>query len=157
MLSVLVLASVCLLPCHAAAKAYNWYCVHVKDHVQPSVGGDIAFVEELDGYYIDRNHTLQTDPDKVIYLTFDAGYENGNVDKILDILKEEQVPAAFFVLENLIRRNTELIKRMADEFNGVAVRRVCDDIEIWVPHPRPCVFSQKVDARISESMIIKIA
>ena len=104
-----------LLPCHAANKSYNWYCVHVKDHLQPQVGSDIGFVEELNGYYIDRAHTSQDDADKVIYLTFDAGYENGNVAKILDVLKEENVPAAFFILGNLIKHDTALVKRMAEE------------------------------------------
>ena len=51
----------------------------------------------------------------MIYLTFDAGYENGNISKILDTLKEENVPAAFFVLENLIKKDPELIKRMSSE------------------------------------------
>lgn len=104
-----------LFPCHAEAKAYNWYCVHVKDHVQPRVGDDISFVEDFEGYYIDHNHTDPNAADKVIYLTFDAGYENGNVEKILDVLQEEKVTAAFFVLGNLITKNTELVKRMADE------------------------------------------
>ena len=115
LVAVVLLTSAFSMPCHAESKAYNWYCVHVKDHVQPSVGGDIAFVEELGGYYIDRNHTLQSDADKVIYLTFDAGYENGNVSKILDVLKKEKVSAAFFVLENLIKHDTALVRRMADE------------------------------------------
>ncbi len=51
----------------------------------------------------------------VVYLTFDAGYENGNVERILDGLRAEGVPGAFFILENLVNRNPELVKRMADE------------------------------------------
>ncbi|MBQ2718600.1 MAG: polysaccharide deacetylase family protein, partial [Clostridia bacterium] len=47
--------------------------------------------------------------------TFDAGYENGNVEKILDVLKEEGVPGAFFILDNLILRNEALVRRMGDE------------------------------------------
>ena len=55
-------------------------------------------------------------PEKgVIYLTFDAGYENGNVEKILDTLKDKEVRGAFFVLGNLVTSNTDLVKRMADE------------------------------------------
>ena len=115
LLSVFVLISGFLFPCHAESKAYNWYCKHVKDHVQPSVASELAFVEELDGYYIDRTHTSTDDADKVIYLTFDAGYENGNISKILDTLKEEQVPAAFFILGNLIKHDTALVKRMAED------------------------------------------
>ena len=51
----------------------------------------------------------------MVYLTFDAGYENGNVSKILDVLKEENVPGTFFILQNLIRKNPELVKRMVEE------------------------------------------
>lgn len=51
----------------------------------------------------------------VIYLTFDAGYENGNVVKILDTLKEKNVRGAFFILGNLVTSSTELVKRMGDE------------------------------------------
>ena len=53
--------------------------------------------------------------EKVLYLTFDAGYENGCTAKILDTLKEKQVPAAFFLVGNYIQRNPELVKRMAEE------------------------------------------
>ena len=98
----------------------HWYCVHVKNHVQPTVGRDIAFVEELDGYYIDHRHASAEDADKVVYLTFDAGYENGNVARVLDTLKEERVTAAFFVLGHLIETETALVKRMTEEGHIVA-------------------------------------
>lgn len=113
--TVAVMCTALLSPCHAAQKAYHWYCVHAKGHIQPNVGADIAFVEELGGYYIDRAHADMSAEDKVVYLTFDAGYENGNVAKILDVLREKKVPAAFFVLGNLIKHDTELVRRMAEE------------------------------------------
>ena len=50
-----------------------------------------------------------------IYLTFDSGYENGCTEKILDILKKHNVPAAFFLVGNYIERNPELVKRMISE------------------------------------------
>ena len=50
-----------------------------------------------------------------IYLTFDSGYENGCTEKILDILKKHDVPAAFFLVGNYIERNPELVKRMVEE------------------------------------------
>ena len=53
--------------------------------------------------------------EKVIYLTFDAGYENGCTAKILDILKQHQVPAAFFLVGNYMERNADLVRRMVDE------------------------------------------
>ena len=53
--------------------------------------------------------------EKVIYLTFDAGYENGSTAKILDILKAHDVPAAFFLVGNYIQKNADLVRRMVDE------------------------------------------
>jgi len=53
--------------------------------------------------------------EKVLYLTFDAGYENGSTEAILDILKDHQVKAAFFLVGNYIERNADLVRRMARE------------------------------------------
>lgn len=53
--------------------------------------------------------------EKVLYLTFDAGYENGCTAKILDTLKEKQVPAAFFLVGNYIQRSPDLVRRMVAE------------------------------------------
>ena len=53
--------------------------------------------------------------EKVLYLTFDAGYENGSTEKILDVLKAHQVKAAFFLVGNYIERNADLVRRMAQE------------------------------------------
>ncbi|MCD7756507.1 MAG: polysaccharide deacetylase family protein [Firmicutes bacterium] len=52
---------------------------------------------------------------KVIYLTFDAGYENGCTAKILDVLKAHQAPAAFFLVGNYIQQNGDLVRRMVAE------------------------------------------
>ena len=52
---------------------------------------------------------------KVIYLTFDAGYENGCTGKILDILQKHQVPAAFFLVGNYMKTNPDLVRRMVSE------------------------------------------
>lgn len=57
--------------------------------------------------------------EKVLYLTFDAGYENGCTDKILDTLKEKQVPAAFFLVGNYIRQSPDLVRRMVAEGHTV--------------------------------------
>ncbi len=52
---------------------------------------------------------------KTIYLTFDAGYENGCTAQILDVLKAHEVPAAFFLVGTYIEKNPELVVRMARE------------------------------------------
>ena len=56
------------------------------------------------------------DPSKpVIYLTFDAGYENGSTEIILDALKKHNAPAAFFLVGNYIQKNADLVRRMVEE------------------------------------------
>ena len=64
---------------------------------------------ELGGAYLDP------DGGKVLYLTFDAGYENGYTDKILDTLKKKEVPAAFFLVGDYLERNADLVRRMVQE------------------------------------------
>ena len=96
----------------SASPAYNWYFKRTDDGSRPPIPPEMSFITEHGGVFLGED-------EPVIYLTFDAGYENGNVEKILDVLKEENVPAAFFVLENLVTRNTDLVKRMAEEGHTV--------------------------------------
>ena len=56
---------------------------------------------------------------QVLYLTFDAGYENGCTAKILDVLKKHQVPAAFFLVGNYLEKNPDLVRRMVQEGHTV--------------------------------------
>src|SRR5690606_1255934 len=66
-------------------------------------------LEKYDAYYKgDENQ-------KIIYLTFDNGYENGYTKDVLDVLKREKVPAAFFVTGHYLESQPELVKRMAAE------------------------------------------
>lgn len=92
----------------------GWYVKRQSDHKQPTLEPHFSYIEKYDAYYIDKKHGDDTE-EKVLYLTFDAGYENGNIEKILNVLKEEGVFAAFFILDNLIVRNRELVVRMAEE------------------------------------------
>ena len=57
--------------------------------------------------------------EKVLYLTFDAGYENGCTEKILDVLKKQQVSAAFFLVGNYMEKNADLVRRMVEEGHTV--------------------------------------
>jgi peptidoglycan-N-acetylmuramic acid deacetylase len=52
---------------------------------------------------------------KEIYLTFDNGYENGYTEKVLDILNEKKVRAAFFVTGHYVKDQPSLLRRMASE------------------------------------------
>ena len=56
---------------------------------------------------------------KVIYLTFDAGYENGCTEKILDVLAKHKVPAAFFLVGNYMQTNPDLVRRMVNDGHTV--------------------------------------
>lgn len=70
-------------------------------------------LKKHNSYYIDPQKP------KALYLTFDEGYENGYTAKILDVLKETNVPAAFFVTGPYIEKETELINRMLNEGHTV--------------------------------------
>lgn len=88
----------------------NWYFVNRgKDTLPEGPKESVNILKDYDAYYLGDTES------KVIYLTFDEGYENGYTEKILDILKEKGVPAAFFVVKPYITQNPEIIKRMADE------------------------------------------
>ena len=68
---------------------------------------------ETNGYKALCLDTKSTD--KVLYLTFDCGYENGYTAKILDTLKEKQVTAAFFCTLPQVKENPEIIARIINE------------------------------------------
>lgn len=76
----------------------------------PDIPAEITeMLTKYDSYYMD------TSGKRVLYLTFDEGYENGYTAQILDTLKEYNVPAAFFVTGSYFDREQELVKRMVDE------------------------------------------
>ena len=68
-----------------------------------------AVLKDYDAVYVGDTE------EKVLYLTFDAGYENGYTEKILDTLKKHKTPAAFFLVGNYIEKNADLVRRMVDE------------------------------------------
>lgn len=94
-------------------ESASWYVMRKKDHSLPPLESRFEYIKKYNAYYADEN--AAKNGDKVIYLTFDAGYENGNVERILDTLKKHNAVGAFFVLENIVKREPELIKRMAAE------------------------------------------
>ncbi|MBR2951372.1 MAG: polysaccharide deacetylase family protein [Clostridia bacterium] len=94
-----------------SAAHQGWYVKRTSDHTQPKLDAGQQMIEKYDGYYIDRRHG-DSCAEKVIYLTFDAGYVNENVLSILDTLKKEKVPAAFFVLQHVLKKNADTVKQM---------------------------------------------
>lgn len=66
-----------------------------------------------DAYYVGE------DKEKVIYLTFDCGYENGNTEPILDALRRHDAQASFFVVGHYLETASDLVKRMVEEGHAV--------------------------------------
>ena len=111
-LAALILAFYCTTAFSLSSSAcdeYNWY-IKKRGHSTPEFPKIAESIEQYSAYYVGKS-----DVDKKIYLTFDAGYENGNVEKILNVLSDEDVPAAFFLLDHIIIENTDLVMRMANE------------------------------------------
>lgn len=87
----------------------NWGLSFQTEGAAPIANASAEYLRQFDGYYAEDT------TDKVIYLTFDAGYENGYTAKILDVLKKHQVPAAFFLVGNYIESSPQLVERMVKE------------------------------------------
>ena len=95
----------------SADDSLHWYLKRNKAGT-PSFPPEAKEIKQYNALFIDES---VDENNKVIYLTFDAGYENGNIEKILDVLKAESVPAAFFLLDNIILKNKDLVIRMTEE------------------------------------------
>ena len=91
------------------ASADNWG-LSFQTEGQAPVGN--AGAEELERY---NAYYLGDTGEKVIYLTFDCGYENGYTERILDVLKAHNAPAAFFVVGHMVESAPEIVRRMAAE------------------------------------------
>lgn len=88
----------------------NWFFKPKKDGTPAEEPQDILnLINKYSAYYLGDTSK------KVMYLTFDEGYENGYTSKILDILKANNVKAAFFVTTPYVNTNKDLIKRMVAE------------------------------------------
>lgn len=97
-----------------STKAEGWWFERKSDHSQSTAWGyDTKYkFEQNNTFYVDK--TVSND-DKVIYLTFDCGYENGYTDEILDTLKKHNAQGVFFVTKSYIRDATDLVIRMKEE------------------------------------------
>ncbi len=96
----------------AAAEA-NWGLSFPKEGGTPVGNASAEHLKQWNAYYIGDSSQKQ------IYLTFDAGYENGQTERILDVLKKHQAPAAFFLVGNYISSAPELVRRMVREGHTV--------------------------------------
>lgn len=94
------------IPASGNASSENWGLGFGQEGSQPTGN---ASVDELKQY---NAHFVGDNTEKVIYLTFDAGYENGNTQPILDALKKHNVTATFFVVGHYLESAPELVKQM---------------------------------------------
>lgn len=91
-------------------KAIHWGFSKSKNHQPADAGQELTnLLQQYDAFYLGNTK------EKTIYLTFDNGYENGYTPQVLDVLKKQNVKAAFFVTGHFVKDQPELIKRMAEE------------------------------------------
>ena len=95
------------------SESTSWGLSFQKEGERPVGNATINDLGKYHAYYAEDTN------EKKIYLTFDAGYENGNTPRILDALKKHQAPATFFVVGNFISDNPDLIQRMVSEGHTV--------------------------------------
>lgn len=106
-------------PFHKNAEAVetsaegNWGLSFQEEGQPPVANATFEELAQYDAFY------AQDTNEKILYLTFDCGYENGNTPQILDALKKHGAPATFFVVGTYIESNPELIKRMISEGHTV--------------------------------------
>lgn len=91
------------------ASTDNWGLSFPNEGQSPVGNATAEDLAKYGAYYL--GDTSQ----KVIYLTFDCGYENGYTETILDTLKKHNAPAAFFVVGNMVETAPDIIRRMAEE------------------------------------------
>lgn len=93
-----------------STKKIEFGIKRADNHEQPDIGAENKrIIEKFNGI------ALGSKDSKNIYLTFDVGYEGGFTDKILDILRENNVKAAFFITGQYVKTSENTIKRMIDE------------------------------------------
>lgn len=96
-----------------AAANTNWGLSFQENGATPRGNASADYLRQYDAWYAGPPEK------KVIYLTFDAGYENGYTPAILDALKKHKVKATFFVVGNYIETSPDLVKRMVAEGHTV--------------------------------------
>ncbi len=95
------------------APTVSWGLHFASPGATPQGPETAAALEQVSGAYLGNTE------EKVLYLTFDAGYENGCTEKILDVLEQHRVKAAFFLVGHYMEQNPELVKRMASQGHTV--------------------------------------
>ena len=121
-----------------SGKTIGWGIKRAKNNMQPDVGNENRKVLEENG-----GICLGNDMEKIIYLTFDEGYEAGYTSKILDVLKENEVKATFFITSHYLNTALDLVQRMIDEGHIVG-NHTCS-------HPSmPSISNEQIEKEIME-------
>lgn len=93
-------------------NAEDTWCYKLMDDHKQSGSYEYFPIADYNGVYVDKN---VTDDDKVVYLTFDCGYPSSRTPHILDILKEHNVKANFFVTKMYLEECSDYAVRMKQE------------------------------------------
>ncbi len=119
--AVLIIFSVCVIQLNfhetiltnanlKEGKTIGWGIKRANNNMQPDVGeNNRKILEENNGICLGK------DTEKIIYLTFDEGYEAGYTEKILNTLKENNVKATFFITSHYLNTTSDLVERMINE------------------------------------------
>ena len=94
-------------------KTENWGLGFGKEGQKPTGNASAAEMAKYNAYFCAEGE------EKVLYLTFDCGYENGNTEAILDALKKHNAPATFFVVGHFLESAPEIVKRMVEDGHTV--------------------------------------
>ncbi len=100
----------------AAGTVTSWGLSFQAEGQTPVGNADAAYLKQFDAHYVGETSTVNG---KTLYLTFDAGFENGNTAPILDALAKHNAKATFFLVKNYIDTAPELVKRMVEEGHTV--------------------------------------
>lgn len=87
----------------------NWGLSFQEEGQPPVANATFEELAKYDAYYAENTK------DKVLYLTFDCGFENGNTPAILEALKKHNAKATFFVVGNYLSTSPDLVKQMLEE------------------------------------------
>lgn len=97
----------------ASGEITNWGLSFQQEGQAPIGNADSGYLAQYNALY------RGPEEEKVLYLTFDAGYENGYTAQILDVLQKHSVPATFFLVGNYLETEPELVCRMVKEGHTV--------------------------------------
>lgn len=93
-----------------STKKIEWGIKRNDNHNQPDLGStNKSIIDKYNGIAMGNKDS------KKVYLTFDNGYEAGYTEKILEVLKQNDVKATFFITAHYVNSQPELVQKMIDE------------------------------------------